>query len=142
LDARSACFDDRPWLDFYPIHWGRRFGDPEPAARFSVDLDLAVYVILLYLAVHLVESYILVPLVQRRIVRLPPALTLSAQILFGVLAGFLGLLLATPLVAAALAVFRMAYVEDMLGDRFSTSPARCSNPNSLQRANDGGSSTA
>jgi predicted PurR-regulated permease PerM len=106
----------------------------------SVNVDLAVYVILLYLVVHLLESYILVPLVQRRVVHLPPALTLSAQIVLGVLAGFLGLLLATPLVAAALVVVRMVYVEDMLGDRGSTSPARCSDPNSLQKANDSGSS--
>jgi predicted PurR-regulated permease PerM len=80
---------------------------------------LAVYVIGLYIAVHLIEGYILVPLVQRRVARLPPALTLSAQIILGVLAGFLGLLLATPLVAAALVIIRMVYIEDVLGDHAS-----------------------
>jgi predicted PurR-regulated permease PerM len=63
-----------------------------------------------------------VPLVQRRVVHLPPALTLSAQLILGVLAGFLGLLLATPLVAAALVIVRMAYVEDVLGDHGLTEP--------------------
>lgn len=79
--------------------------------------------IVLYLGVHLTEGYILMPLVQRRVVHLPPALTLSAQVILGVLAGFLGLLLATPLVAAALVIVRMVYVEDVLGDREKVDPA-------------------
>ncbi len=83
----------------------------------ATRLDLALYVIILFLGIHLTEGYLLVPLVQRRVVHLPPALTLSAQIVLGVLAGFLGLLLATPLVAATLVIVRMAYVEDLLGDR-------------------------
>ncbi|MGH7031916.1 MAG: AI-2E family transporter [Stellaceae bacterium] len=90
---------------------------PSVLIAASVRLDLALYVIVLFVAIHTVEGYILVPLVQRRVVHLPPALTLSALIIFGVLAGFLGLLLATPLVAAIIVVVRMAYVEDLLGDR-------------------------
>ncbi len=82
----------------------------------ATRLDLALYVIILFFGIHLTEGYLLVPLVQRRVVHLPPALTLSAQIILGVLAGFLGLLLATPLVAATLVIVRMAYVEDLLGD--------------------------
>ncbi len=89
----------------------------------AVRLDLALYVIVLFVVIHSVEGYILVPLVQRRVVHLPPALTLSALIVLGVLAGFLGLLLATPLVAATMVIVRMAYVEDVLGDR-RTGPAR------------------
>jgi predicted PurR-regulated permease PerM len=88
----------------------------------ATRLDLALYVIILFFGIHLTEGYLLVPLVQRRIVHLPPALTLSAQIILGVLAGFLGLLLATPLVAATLVIIRMGYVEDLLGDR-ATKPA-------------------
>ncbi len=89
---------------------------PSVVLAASINLMLAVYVIALYTGVHLVEGYILVPLVQRRVVHVPPALTLSAQIILTVLAGFLGLLFATPLVAAALVLIRMIYVEDVLGD--------------------------
>jgi predicted PurR-regulated permease PerM len=88
----------------------------------SISLPLAVYVIALYLGVHLVEGYILVPLVQRRAVHLPPALTLSALIVLGFLAGLVGLLFATPLVAAGLVLVRMIYLEDILGDRESGEP--------------------
>ena len=85
----------------------------------SINLTLAGYVIALYLGVHLVEGYILVPLVQRRAVHLPPALTLSAQVILGFLGGFIGLLFATPLVAAGLVLVRMIYVEGILGDHES-----------------------
>jgi hypothetical protein len=46
----------------------------------------------------------------------------------GVLAGFLGLLLATPLVAAGLVIVRMVYVEDVLGDRTIAEPAPFEDP--------------
>ena len=101
---------------------------PSLMLAVSVNLELAIYVVLLYLAVPLIEGYILVPLVQRRVLHLPPALTLSAQIILGVLAGFLGLLLATPLVPAALVVIRMVYVEDVLGDRTTTEPSPFNDP--------------
>lgn len=93
---------------------------PSLLLAVSINLDLAVYVVLLYIVVHLIEGYIRVPLVQRRVVPLPPALILSAQIILGVVAGFLGLLLATPLVAAAIVIIRMVSVEDVLGDHTTT----------------------
>ncbi len=76
-----------------------------------------IWIILLYVGIHSLEGYILVPLVQKRAAHLPPALTLAAQAVLGVLVGFLGLALATPLVAAGLVLTRMIYVEDVLGDR-------------------------
>src|SRR6202007_80145 len=96
---------------------------PSALIAASIDLMLAVYVIALYIGVHIVEGYILVPMVQRRVVHLPPALTLSAQLVFGAVAGFLGLLFATPLVAAAVVMIRMIYIEDILGDRGRVAPA-------------------
>ncbi|MEZ4411191.1 MAG: AI-2E family transporter [Polyangiales bacterium] len=71
----------------------------------------------LYLAVQTVESYVLTPLVQRRTTSLPPALTLLAQTVMGTLAGGLGVVVATPLTAAALVLVKHLYVEDVLGDR-------------------------
>jgi predicted PurR-regulated permease PerM len=90
---------------------------PSVVIAASINLTLAIYVIGLYIAVHSIESYILIPLVQRRVARLPPVLILSAQLILAVLAGFLGLLFATPLVAATLVIIRMVYIEDVLGDR-------------------------
>lgn len=78
--------------------------------------DKALYVALLYVGIQTVESYLLTPLVQRKTISLPPALTLIAQILLGVLFGILGVALATPLIAAVVVITRMLYIEDALGD--------------------------
>ena len=113
---------------------------PSLLLAVSINLDLAVYVVLLYIVVHLIEGYIRVPLVQRRVVPLPPALTLSAQIILGVVAGFLGLLLATPLVAAAIVIIRMVYVEDVLGDHTTTERSAQKNMASYADSGGGGAS--
>jgi predicted PurR-regulated permease PerM len=76
----------------------------------------ALYVFVLYLAIQSVESYLITPLIQKREVSLPPVLTLTSQLFFGSLFGFLGLLLATPLTACGLVLVKMLYVEDVLGD--------------------------
>jgi predicted PurR-regulated permease PerM len=77
---------------------------------------LALYVVLLYVGVQTVESYFLTPLVQREVVALPPALTILAVVLFGLLFGFLGLLLATPLAAVAMVLAQRLCAEDALGE--------------------------
>jgi len=58
--------------------------------------------------------YIITPLIQQREISLPPMLTLTSQILFANIFGFLGLLLATPITAAALVLVKMLYIEDVL----------------------------
>jgi len=77
---------------------------------------MSLYVILLYLGVQLVESYMITPLVQRKAVSLPPVLLIVFQVLMGVLAGSLGLIFATPLLAALLVIVEMLYVQDFLGE--------------------------
>jgi predicted PurR-regulated permease PerM len=61
--------------------------------------------VLLFLAVHFLEGNVITPLLERRIVRLPPAMTMTAQLLLAVITGPLGLALAAPLTAAALGIF-------------------------------------
>lgn len=73
---------------------------------------MVLYVVILFLAVHSAEGYLLTPLVQRRAVYLPPALTILAQVMMGLLLGFLGLALATPLTAATLVLVKMLYLHE------------------------------
>ena len=77
---------------------------------------LALYVVVLYGAVQLVESYLITPLIQQKAVSLPPALLITVQILLGLWAGIIGLILATPLAVATLVAIQMLYVEDVIGD--------------------------
>jgi len=62
--------------------------------------------------VHFLEGNVITPLIQRRIVRLPPALTLTVQLLLAVIAGPLGVALAAPLTAAAMGVFQVLFPPD------------------------------
>lgn len=66
----------------------------------------------LFLLVHFLEGNLITPLLERRIVSLPPALTMTAQLLLAVIAGPLGLALAAPMTAAALGVFEILLPPD------------------------------
>ena len=77
----------------------------------------ALWVLGLYGVIQTAESYIITPLVQRRAVELPPVVTITAQLSLGWLAGPLGLLVAVPLVAAAMVTVQILYVHDYLKDR-------------------------
>jgi predicted PurR-regulated permease PerM len=69
------------------------------AVGFSAGVDAGLWAIATYFIVQTVDGNIIVPYVARRTVDLAPALVLAAQLLFGALFGFLGLLLADPIVA-------------------------------------------
>ncbi len=81
----------------------------------TVDPMLCVWVIVLFVAVQLVESYLLTPVVNRETIDLPPALTIVMQLLFAVLFGPLGLLLAAPATAAAIVFVKRLHVEKLAG---------------------------
>ncbi len=76
----------------------------------SKNPSVVPYVALFFLGIHIAEGYFLTPLVQRRVVYLPPALTILAQVLMSLLLGFLGLALATPMAASALVMIKMLYL--------------------------------
>ena len=78
--------------------------------------NMVAYVVALYLGVQFVESYLITPLIQQHAVSIPPALLITVQILLGLWAGVLGLLMATPLTVVVLVAIQMLYIEDVLGD--------------------------
>lgn len=77
----------------------------------------ALYVIILYLFVQLFESYFITPNIQRQAIQMPPLLLLMVQILFAIGLGVLALFLSTPLLATAIVIIQMLYVEDVLEKR-------------------------
>lgn len=78
----------------------------------------AAWVTVLYIGVQTAEG-LLEPVVQQRAVYLPPVLLLVSQLTLGVLVGFVGVVLATPLAAALMVMVQMLYVEDVLQDSMS-----------------------
>ncbi len=83
---------------------------------FVESPTLALWVLALYLVIQNLESNVLMPIIFSKTVHLPPVLTLIAQLLLGGMFGFVGILLATPLMATAMVVVKMVYVEDVIGD--------------------------
>lgn len=75
----------------------------------------ALWVAVLYAGVQVVESYVVAPIIDRKTVYLPPAVTVVAQLLLAMVAGLLGITLATPLAAVVVVLVTMLYVQDVLG---------------------------
>lgn len=103
-------------LSFVPYLGSISSAIPAALIALTQSTTMVLYVIVLYVLVHIAEGYILLPLMQKKMVHLPPALTLSMQAILGTLLGIVGIALATPLTAAAMAATRMLYVEDVLHD--------------------------
>ena len=75
-------------------------GIPAVAMAFVVEPQKALWVIVLYAAIQAVESNLLQPLLMKGMVKLEPALTILFQAMMATLFGFLGLLLAVPILAS------------------------------------------
>jgi len=77
---------------------------------------MVLYVVLIYVLLQQLENQILTPIIQKRAVFLPPAVLLIAQLLIGVLFGYMGVLLASPLAIVFVILIQTLYVEDSLGE--------------------------
>lgn len=86
------------------------------AVLFSLPLGGTVVASVIggYLGLQLLESYLATPLIQQQQAALPPALLISCQAVLGVLLGFLGAAVASPLLAATKVVVEEAYIKDVL----------------------------
>lgn len=70
------------------------------AVGFSAGTDQGIWAIVTYFAVQNIDGYLILPYIARKTVDLAPAMVLAAQLIFGALFGFLGLLLADPIMAS------------------------------------------
>ena len=82
----------------------------------------AALVVPAFIGLQLVESYLITPLIQEQQVSLPPALLISFQAIMGVLFGFLGAMVASPLLAASKVIVQELYVKDYLEKQSSSVP--------------------
>ena len=103
-------------LEFIPYVGPIGSAVPGLLVASSLGTSKLLYVAILYFAVQSAEGYLLSPLIQERAVKIPPALTVLAQVLLGVLVGGFGLILATPLTAVALVLVNELYIKDALGE--------------------------
>jgi len=92
---------------------------PVMLVALSVGPWTALYALIFVIALQNAEGIFVTPTILRRAVQLPPALVITVQICLATLAGFLGLLLATPLLVCIIVLVQMLYVHDILGDEIS-----------------------
>lgn len=107
-------------FDFIPYLGPILAGVPAVLMAFSEGPTTALYTLLLFVGIQSAESYLLSPLVERRMVSLPPALTITMQVLFAVPFGLLGIALASPMTAVLFVLIAMLYVQDVLDDPVKT----------------------
>ena len=86
---------------------------PAIAMGFLDSPEKALLVGIVYVVIHFSESHVLIPLLMKGGVNLPPALTVVTQALLAVVFGFLGLMVAVPMLATVLVIVRALYVEQL-----------------------------
>ncbi|MEA2723263.1 MAG: hypothetical protein QOH59_1034 [Gemmatimonadales bacterium] len=103
-------------LEFIPIAGPIIASIPAIAMGFLDGPEKALYVALAYVVIQQSEANLLYPLLMKKGLELPPVLTIFTQGVMSVVFGFLGLLVAVPMLAAVIVPIKMLYVRDVVGD--------------------------
>lgn len=71
----------------------------------------AIIVACMYTFIQILQTSVTQPIIQKKMVNIPPALTIIGQVGLGILAGFWGVLLAVPVVAILMTIVNKLYIE-------------------------------
>jgi predicted PurR-regulated permease PerM len=104
-------------LEFIPTVGPILSALPAIAMGFLDSPEKALYVAIAFWGIQFAENHLLIPLLMKGGVDVPPALTILGQALMAIVFGFLGLMCAVPLLAAAMVAVKMLYVEGVVGER-------------------------
>jgi predicted PurR-regulated permease PerM len=104
-------------LEFVPFVGPIVAAVPAIAMAFLDSPEKALWVTIAAVVIQQLESNLLMPLLMREGLDLPPILTLLAQGAMALLFGFLGVVVAVPLLAAVVVPVKMLYVRDVVGER-------------------------
>ena len=103
-------------LEFIPIAGPVIASVPAIAMGFLDGPEKAIYVALAYVVIQQFEANLLYPLLMKKGLELPPVLTIFTQGVMAIVFGFLGLLVAVPMLAAVIVPIKLLYVRDVVGD--------------------------
>ena len=107
-------------LEFIPMIGPLLSAIPAVAMGFVDSPQQALFVALLYTGIQFFENHLLIPILMKEGVDLPPAVTVIGLGIMSVVFGFLGMLVAVPLLAAIMVAIKLLYVEDVVGDDVQT----------------------
>jgi predicted PurR-regulated permease PerM len=102
-------------MEFVPIFGPIIAAIPAIAMAFLVSPQTALYVLIAYVVLQQLESQLLVPMLMEKGVDLPPLLTVVIQALMALVFGFIGLLVAVPLLATVMVAVKILYLREILG---------------------------
>jgi predicted PurR-regulated permease PerM len=88
---------------------------PGLLVALTVGPETAFWALVVYVIVQQLEGYALLPIIQRRMVSLPPALTLFWIMAAGLLFGALGVVFAAPILVVIYVLVKRLYVREALG---------------------------
>jgi predicted PurR-regulated permease PerM len=101
-------------LEFIPYFGPIATGLLVVAVALTGGQTLAFWAALACFAVQQIEAYLVQPLVQSWAVRLPPVMGMLAVVIFGLLFGLAGVLLAVPLMVVTMTLVDQLYVRGVL----------------------------
>jgi predicted PurR-regulated permease PerM len=74
-------------------------------------LDTALLIVALYTFIQILDGSVILPAIQQKLIRIPPAILIMAQLFMGILSGGWGIFLATPLLAIIMIVIDETYLK-------------------------------
>ena len=101
-------------LEFVPFIGPVLFSVLATLLAFSEGPTAALHVAILTIALQQLEGDVLTPLIQKRVVSLPPVLSLVAVLIFAAVFGIPGILFATPLMVVVMILVQQLYIEHAL----------------------------
>lgn len=85
---------------------------PAVLIGFMESGTTALLILGLYMLVQVLESNLITPKIQKKLINMPPALIITAQLFMGLLSGGWGLVLATPMVAILIVLLDKLYIDN------------------------------
>lgn len=101
------------FLNFIPNFGPMLAMIPAVLVALSQDPQTALIVAGLYILVQFLESNFITPKVQQHLIKIPPALIISSQVIVATFAGIWGIILATPIVLIVILLVQDLYVKPM-----------------------------
>ncbi|MGE0765365.1 MAG: AI-2E family transporter [Hyphomicrobiaceae bacterium] len=102
-------------LEFFPVIGPWLGAVPVLLLAFGQGPQVAVLAALMLVAIQQFEANVITPLVQERFAEIPPFLVLFGLVVFGLIFGLIGVLVASPLTLVAYVLVTELYVKDALG---------------------------
>ncbi len=84
---------------------------PAVLIGLSQGVNTALIIAGLYIFIQMLESNLITPTVQKKLVSIPPAMIIIGQLTVGSLTGYLGIILATPVVLMLIVLVKELYVK-------------------------------